>query len=113
MANKDLEKIMGEYTLGKAGLEATNAALKSMNSSVYLNPDQDIITEGEKVLTVVGYYPSQTSGWGLLDMSGHMEKARVEHGVLEYPIGEEHALFYVCGRCYGVDNDRLVELPEA
>lgn len=111
--NMKLDQIMNDYTTGKKTVDDTNTALEQIGSDLRLNPEKNVLTPGELELTVVGAYPQQASGWGLMDTgTGSMDKVRVEHGVLEHPVGQMHALVYICGRCYGVNNDHLVDLAD-
>ena len=102
-----------DYTKGEATLEDTNAALKEMGSSLYLDPNKNKLTEEEKRATLVGYYPDQANGWGLMDHGvGDMEKVHVVGGkTVDVNMGEEYALVYIAGHKYELKGDTLVE-PE-
>ena len=109
----DIEKTILDYTKGEATLEDTNAALKEMGSSLFLDPNKNKLTEEEKRATLVGYYPDQANGWGLMDHGvGDMEKVHVVNGkTVDVNMGEEYALVYIAGKKYRLKGDTLVE-PE-
>ena len=68
---------------------------------------------------MVGYYPEQASGYGILDTgTGSMEKVRVAGGRLEYPVNQVQpdggtnmaAYVIICGKTYEVFGDTLGEV---
>ena len=86
---KAIHEIVRDYTTGEADLEATNAALSEAGAGFSFRPGQNVITDEDRKQTVVGYYPEQASGYGLLDTgTGSMEKVRVAGGRLEYPVNQ-------------------------
>lgn len=109
MKNYELEKILGDYTLGKADVEATNKELERIDSGLRVDPDKNTITEAEKHQTVIGYYPEQTTGYGLLDTgTGSLDKVHVTGGKLDdCDMGESFALVIIAGRMYEVDGRAL------
>lgn len=115
MANKTLDDIMHKYTTGEASLEDTNKALKEIGSGIQLYPGRNELTEAEIKQTVIGTYPSQANGWGLLDTgTGSFDKVKVTNGKLapENSMGESYALIIIAGRTYGVDHCDLVDYDE-
>lgn len=116
-----IDQILKNYTTGEADLEKTNAALAEAGAGYHLEPGQNEITEEDRMATVVGYYPSQASGWGLLDTgTGSMEKVKVTCGRLEHPVNQVQpdgstnmaAYVIICGRVYEVFGDTLGEVRE-
>lgn len=114
----DINKILRDYTTGEADLEATNAALAEAGAGYHLEPGQNELTEEDRMATVVGYYPSQASGWGLLDTgTGSMEKVHVTGGKLDHAVNQVQpdggtnmtAYVTICGRTYEVFGDTLEE----
>jgi len=99
-----------KYTSGEITLEETNAALKEMGAGVYLDPQKNVLTEAEMRRTVVGHFPEQANGWGLLDTgTGSFDKVRVVNGELENcDCGEMYALCMIADREYQVKGKRLV-----
>lgn len=107
---------------GGADLEATNAALAEAKASFHLEPGKNVITDEDRKQTVVGYYPEQASGWGLLDTgTGSMEKVRVAGRRLEHPVnnvdetgGTDMAAYVIiCDKTYEVFGDTLGEVRQA
>lgn len=118
----NINEILQNYTTGEADLEKTNAALREAGAGYHLEPGQNEITEEDRMATVVGYYPSQASGWGLLDTgTGSMEKVKVTGGRLEHPVNQVQpdgstnmaAYVIICGKTYEVFGDTLEEPREA
>lgn len=119
-----IDKIICDYTAGTADLEQTNAALKDAGAGFAFQPGKNEITEEDRRETVVGYYPEQANGWGLLNTgTGSMEKVRVNGGKLEFAVNEvqedgrtnSFAQVVICGRVYDVRGNALaepVEVPE-
>lgn len=115
-----VNEILKDYTAGEADLETTNAALRDAGAGFHLEPGRNEITEEERRETVVGYYPEQASGYGLLDTgTGSMEKVRVAGGRLERPVNEIQpggtnmaAYIIICGKTYEVFGDTLREPRE-
>lgn len=114
-----INEILKDYTAGEADLNATNTALAEAGAGFSLRPGQNEITDEERKQTVMGYYPEQASGWGLLDTgTGSMEKVRVTGGRLEHPINEVQpdgstnmtAYVIICGKTYEVFGDTLGEV---
>lgn len=116
---KAIHEIVRDYTTGEADLEATNAALSEAGAGFSFRPGQNVITDEDRKQTVVGYYPEQASGYGLLDTgTGSMEKVRVAGGRLEYPVNQVQpdggtnmaACVIICGKTYEVFGDTLGEV---
>lgn len=116
---KNVNEILKDYTAGNEDLEATNAALAEAGAGYHLEPGQNDLTEDNLRETVVGRYPEQASGWGLLDTgTGTVDKVHVAGGKLDYavnevlPDGTTNMLAYVtiCGRTYEVLGDKLTEV---
>lgn len=115
----DINKILKDYTTGEADLEKVNAALKEAGAGFHLEPGQNEITDEDRRQTVVGYYPEQASGFGLLDTgTGSMDKVRVTGGRLNHPINQVQpdgstnmtAYVIICGKTYEVFGDALGEV---
>lgn len=119
---KSTYEIIRAYTGGEKDLEETNAALRERGAGYHLEPARNEITEENMAETVVGYYPHQANGYGLLDTgTGSLDKICVRGGRLDYAVNEvmedgEHvnmeAYVYICGRTYRVLGDRLADVPE-
>lgn len=116
---KAIYEIVRDYTTGEADLEATNAALSEAGAGFSFRPGQNAITDEDRKQTVLGYYPEQASGYGLLDTgTGSMERVKVIGGRLEYPINEIQpdgstnmaAYVIICGKTYEVFGDTLGEI---
>lgn len=119
---KSINEIIRDYTTGEADLEATNSALARAKAGFRFEPGKNDITEEDRRQTVVGYYPEQASGFGLLSTgTGSMEKVRVFGGRLEFTVNEVqpdgdtncYAEVIICGRTYEVLGDTLAELRQA
>lgn len=117
----NINEILKDYTTGEADLEKTNAALREAGAGFSLQPGQNEITEADRRETVVGYYPHQANGYGLLDTgTGSMEKVPVKEGRLPFAVNEVQpdggtnmtAYFIICGRVYEVFGDTLGEVRE-
>lgn len=117
-----INEILKNYTTGEVDLEKTNAALTEAGAGFHLEPGKNELTDEDRKKTVVGYYPEQASGFGLLSTgTGSMEKVRVYHGRLEHPVNEVRpdgstnmtAYVVICGRTYEVFGDALVEVRQA
>lgn len=108
--NNKLNVILNEYTAGSKTVEETNKALTEIGSGLYVDPEKNTITEEEKRQTVVGYYPEQTNGFGLLDTgTGTMDKVQIKNGhLVNCDCGASYALVYVAGRMYHVNGTELV-----
>ena len=100
-------EIIKKYTSGELTLEEANKKLKGIK----LDPEKNVITEEEKMKTVVGYYPEQANGWGMLDSgTGTFDKVFVRDGKLVgCDMGEAFALCFIGGKTYEVKGDTLVE----
>lgn len=118
---KSINEILKDYTAGEVDLEETNAALAEVGAGYHLDPGRNEITEENRRETIVGYYPNQANGWGLLDTgTGTLDKVHVVDGRLEYPVNEilrdgkpnMTAYLTICGKVYEVMGDRLVEARE-
>lgn len=119
---KNINEILKDYTTGEADLEETNTALAEAGAEFCLSPGQNEITDQDRRQTVVGYYPEQACGWGLLDTgTGSMEKVHVDKGRLDWPVNEVQpdggtnmpAYVIICGRTYEVFGETLEEPREA
>lgn len=117
-----IDQILKDYTSGEADLEATNAALAEAGAGFSLQPGQNEITDADRQETVVGYYPHQANGYGLLDTgTGSMEKVPVKEGRLPFAVNEvqpnggvnSYAQVIICGRVYDVRGDTLAEPVQA
>lgn len=117
----NINEILRDYTTGEADLEKTNAALAEAGAGFCLEPGRNEITDEDRRQTVVGYYPEQATGLGLLDTgTGSMEKVCVYHGRLEHPVNEVQpdggtnmaAYVIICGKTYEVFGDELREPSE-
>lgn len=106
-----VREIIGSYTAGDTTLENTNRALENAGAGFHLAPGRSELTEEEKRVTTVGYYPEQANGFGLLDTgTGSLDKAQVRNGVLvNCDCGEMHALFSIAGKTYRVRGRTLTE----
>lgn len=116
-----IDSIIRKYTVGEARLDETNKALKEAGCGISIRPGRNEITDDDRMQTVVGYYPRQANGYGLLDTgTGSMDKVKVIDGKLEFavnevqPDGKTNMLSYViiCGRVYEVKGDTLVNPTE-
>lgn len=114
-----INEILKDYTAGEADLEETNAALARAKAGFRLEPGKNVLTEEDRRETVVGYYPQQANGFGLLDTgTGSMEKVWITGGVLEFPVNEVRpdgstnmaAYVVICGKTYEVFGDTLGEV---
>lgn len=119
MKNTEIYEILRDYTAGEEGLEETNAALREAGAGFRLAPDRNELTEQDRRETVVGYYPEQANGWGLLDTgTGTPDKVHLAGGRLDYPVNEVlpdgsvnmAAYVHICGRTYAVREDVLTEV---
>lgn len=121
---KTIDTIIRDYTAGETDLEGANAALAEAGAGFSLRPGQNEITDEERKQTVVGYYPEQASGWGLLDTgTGSMEKVHIVNGKLDHAINavlnlpdkptNMTAYVIICGRTYEVFGDTLGEVRQA
>lgn len=117
----NINEILQNYTAGEADLEKTNAALAKAKAGFRLEPGRNQLTEEDRRQTVVGYYPQQASGYGLLGTgTGTMDKVKVTNGRLEYPVNQvlpngrssSYACVIICGRVYEVLGDTLAEPRE-
>lgn len=114
----NINEILKDYTAGEADLEKTNAALQEAGAGFGLKPGKNVLTDEDRKQTVVGYYPEQASGWGLLDTgTGSMERVHVINGRLDHAVnqvdgdGKANMTAYViiCGKTYEVLGDTLAE----
>lgn len=117
----DIHDILCRYTAGGETLKDTNAALSAAGAGFHLEPGRNELTDDDRRQTVVGYYPGQASGYGLLDTgTGSMEKVVVTGGRLEHPVNQVQpdggtnmaAYVIICGRVYEVFGDTLREPAE-
>lgn len=118
---KSINEIVRDYTAGTEDLEKTNAALKDAGAGFRFVPGQNEITDSDRQETVVGYYPHQANGYGLLDTgTGSMEKVPVKEGRLPFAVNEVQpdgstngfAYVIICGKTYEVKGDTLVDYRE-
>lgn len=116
---KTINEIIRAYTNGEAELEETNTVLKEVGATFRLEPGKNEITDEDRRQTVVGYYPEQASGFGLLDTgTGSMDKVQITGGRLNYPINKVQpdgstnmtAYVIICGKTYEVFGDTLGEV---
>lgn len=108
---RDLKEIISKYTAGDATLEATNMALDEVGANFHLDPNKNILTDEEKRATIVGYYPEQANGYGLLDTgTGSLDKVKIQSGkLINCDCGIMRALVSIAGKTYHVKGDTLVE----
>ena len=106
-----IAEIIGKYTAGEKTLEQANEELKKAEAGFHLDPNKNVITEAEKRQTVVGYYPEQANGFGMLDTgTGTLDKVRCENGhLVGCDCGDSYALYIIAGRTYQVKGTELVE----
>lgn len=106
-----LRDIISQYTAEEITLEAANRALEDVGALFRLVPGRSALTEEEKRLTTVGYYPQQANGYGLLDTgTGTLDKVQVKDGrLVGCDCGGMHALFSIAGKTYRVQGSVLVE----
>ena len=106
-----LREIIGTYTAGEATLEHTNKALADVGAGFHLDPNKNVLTEAEKRVTTVGYYPEQANGYGLLDTgTGSLDKVQVKGGhLVGCDCGNMHALFSIAGKTYRVKGSILTD----
>ncbi len=114
----NINEIMEKYTAGEADLEKTNAALARARAGFRLEPGRNELTEEDRRQTVVGYYPEQAGGYGLLFTgTGTPDKVHVENGQLDFAVNQVqadgttngYAEVVICGRVYEVKGDALAE----
>ena len=105
----NINETLRKYTAGELTLEEANEKLTG--SGLYLDPNKNVITEAEKRQTVVGYYPEQANGFGMLDSgTGTMDKVQVKDGhLVGCDMGESYALCIIGGKVYEVRGDKLVD----
>jgi len=117
--NSEIKSIIRSFTAGETSLEDTNIALEAVGAAFRLDFGRNEITEEERLETLVGYYPNQASGYGLLDTgTGSLDKVRVIKGRLENPVNEVQldgttncrAFVMICGKTYEVLGDRLADV---
>lgn len=117
----NINEIVRDYTTGEADLEQTNAALAEAGAGFRFQPGQNEITDADRQETVVGYYPHQACGYGLLDTgTGSLDKVPVKGGRLPFAVNEvqpdgstnSFAQVIICGRVYEVFGDTLGEVRE-
>lgn len=82
-----------------------------MGAGFCLQPGKTVLSEAEKRVTTVGYYPEQANGYGFLDTgSGSLDKVQVQNGQLvNCNCGTQYALFSIAGRTYHIHGNILVE----
>ena len=109
MEKKSINEILADYTAGKTTVEETNAALAG--SGFHLDPGKNVLTEEEMRASVVGYYPNQANGFGLLDSgTGTLDKVEVRGGKLAHcNMGDSMAIVIMCGKQFYVKGDTLTE----
>ncbi len=114
----NINEIMEKYTAGEADLEKTNAALARARAGFRLEPGRNELTEEDRRKTVVGYYPEQAGGYGLLFTgTGSPDKVHVENGRLDFAVNQvqadgttnSYAEMVICGKVYEVKGDALAE----
>ena len=110
MKNHNINETMSKYTAGEITLEQANEELKKAEAGFHLDPNKNVLTEEEKRQTVVGYYPEQANGFGMLDSgTGTMDKVQVKDGhLVGCDMGESYALCIIGGKVYEVRGDKLV-----
>ena len=114
---KTVNDVMQKYTAGEIELAEANKKLAELGTGFNLNPEKNVLTEEEKRQTVVGYFPEQATGWGLLDTgTGSLDKVKVIGGKFDHAIntvidGKPNmiAWFMIAGKTYSVMGDKLAE----
>lgn len=106
-----VSEIMGKYTAGELPLDRANAQLEDLGVGFRLDPERNRLTQAEKEETVVGYFPHQANGWGLLDTgTGSLDKVEIVRGRLaDCDCGDMAALCFVAGKLYHVQGSQLVD----
>lgn len=116
---KSIHEIVRDYTTGEADLKATNAALAEAGAVFSFKSGQNVITDEDRRQTVVGFYPEQANGYGLLDTgTGSMEKIHIVNGRLDHAVNEIQpdgstnmtAYVIICGKTYEVFGGTLGEV---
>jgi hypothetical protein len=107
----NITEIIGKYSSGEKTLEETNEALKAAGSTVYLDPDKNVITEEEIKASTFSENPEECTGYGLLDSgTGSLDKSYVEKGTLrDVDMGESYALFIFGGVTFTVKGKKIVK----
>lgn len=101
MKNDKLNEILFKYTVGETTVEETNAALKEIGSSLYIDPMRKVITPDEMA----------TGRFGYLDDGISLEKVEVDLDTMELvncDVGEMKAFFFLGGKRYDVKGKKLV-----
>ena len=115
---KTINGILNDYTAGKLTAQEANADLRRHCAGFQLEPGRNELTEADKQATVVGYYPHQANGYGLLFTGvGAPEKVRVRNGALEHAVNEVlpdgstngYMEVKILGRVYEVKGNLLVD----
>ena len=119
----EISEAIKKYTAGELPAEELNAILKDAGAGFSFQPGQNALTAEEIAETVVGIYPDDANGWGLLDTgTGTLDKVHVTDGKLNSPINtveadgttSMRAYVTIGGRRYEVYGDELgpVAAPE-
>ena len=98
------------YSAGKCDTVAVNAMLEGFGSNVRIVPDQNELTEENKRVSSVGYYPEQANGWGVLDDGIKLSKIKVTNGTTS-DVGEGLFHVYMCGRRFKLNRTKLEDIP--
>lgn len=103
------------YTTGQIDYEEANAAFSAAGSDVFLDPDNDILTEEEINGTTLGNNaPYTINGYGMMDHGFQLEKVHVVNGKTpDINMGAERAYVYIAGERYQLFGDELGEVQPA
>lgn len=107
----NMMEIIRKYTAAEMTLEEANSALAQDRTGIHLDPQKNILSEAEKRVTTIGYYPNQANGFGLLDTgTGSFDKVEVRSGKLvNCDCGEMYALYIIAGKTYHVKGNTLAD----
>ena len=108
---KELKEIIGKFSAVEFTLEAANRALANVGAGFHLDPRKNLLSEDEKRVTTVGYYPEQANGYGLLDTgTGSLDKVQIQNGhLINCDCGDLYALVAIAGKTYRVKGQVLTE----
>lgn len=116
-----INEALSMYTAKDLTAEEANEYLKEMGASFSLVPGKNVLTDDDRKVTTVGYYPNQANGYGLLDTgTGTMDKVEVKNGKLLFDVNQVNedgttnmvAYVIICGKTYEVFGNTLGEVKE-
>lgn len=91
-------EILSKYTTGEATIEEVNKELETIGSTLWLNPEKNVILPCE-----VKKFGLLNSGWGGYD------KVAIENMELKYDdMGDAPATCHYMGKVYKVEGKKLV-----